>query len=126
MDSSVWIDFFSSTPGTAGAELHRMIADSEAFALSGIIVAEILQGLTRNVRRIEEYLMQWDLLEPAGFDTFRSAAAIYRMARQRGITPTTIDTIIATIALEHGAAVFTLDKDFNQIAKITGLTLYAF
>lgn len=103
-----------------------MIADSEAFALSGIIVAEILQGLTRNVRRIEEYLMQWDLLEPTGFYTFRSAAAIYRMARQRGITPTTIDTIIATIALEHGAAVFTLDKDFNQIAKITGLTLYAF
>ena len=126
MDSSVWIDFFSSSPGRAGAELRRMIEEAEPFALTGIVVAEVLQGLTRDARRIEQYLVQWEMLEPRGFDTYREAAAIYRAARAKGITPTTIDTVIAAIALEHNAGVFTLDQDFFGIARITRLALYRF
>ena len=44
VDSSVWIDFFSSSPGRAGAELRRMIEEAEPFALTGIVVAEVLAG----------------------------------------------------------------------------------
>jgi predicted nucleic acid-binding protein len=126
VDSSVWIDFFSSSPGRAGAELRRMIEEAEPFALTGIVVAEVLQGLTRDARRIEQYLAQWEMLEPRGFETFREAAAIYRAARAKGITPTTIDAVIAAIALEHKASVFTLDQDFFRIASITRLALYSF
>ncbi|MGB2673063.1 MAG: hypothetical protein WAO11_20310, partial [Candidatus Acidiferrum sp.] len=71
MDSSVWVDFFSAKPGRAGDALRRMIGDAEPFALTGIVVAEVLQGLTRDVARIEAYLAQWDLLEPTGFVTYR-------------------------------------------------------
>ena len=126
MDSSVWIDFFSSSPGRAGGELRRMIEEAEPFALTGIVVAEVLQGLTRDARRIEQYLMQWEMLEPRGFETYREAASIYRTARAKGITPTTIDAVIAAIALEHKASVFTLDQDFFRIASITRLALYDF
>jgi len=191
VDSSVWIDFFSSSPGRAGAELRRMIEEAEPLALTGIVVAEVLQGLTRNpsdkllrirarlqpcrkqvvkawasaperalagakaqvsnfahsarlkscpdtdlqqtyemtcrdTRRIEQYLAQWEMLEPRGFETYREAAAIYRAARAKGITPTTIDAVIAAIALEHNAGVFTLDQDFSRIARITRLALYRF
>jgi predicted nucleic acid-binding protein len=126
VDSSVWIDFFSSSPGRAGAELRRMIADSEPLALTGVVVAEVLQGLTRNSGRIERHLTQWDMLEPGGFATYREAAAIYRAARARGISLTTIDTLIAAIALEHSASVFTRDEDFSRIARITHLALYDF
>ena len=126
VDSSVWIDFFSSSPSRAGAELRRMIEEAEPFALTGIVVAEVLQGLTRDARRIEQYLAQWEMLEPRGFETYRAAAAIYRAARAKGITPTTIDTVIAAIALEHKVGVFTLDQDFSRIARITPLTLYRF
>jgi predicted nucleic acid-binding protein len=126
VDSSVWIDFFSSSPGRAGAELRRMIEEAEPFALTGIVVAEVLQGLTRDARRIEQYLAQWEMLEPSGFETYREAAAIYRAARAKDITPTTIDTVIAAIALEHNAGVFTLDQDFSRIARITRLALYTF
>jgi len=124
VDSSVWIDFFSSAPGRAGDELRRMIADAEPFALTGVVVTEILQGLTRDVRSIEQYLSQWELLEPRGFRTYRETAAIFRLARSRGVTLTTIDALIAAIALEHRASVFTLDKDFSRIARLTGLPLY--
>jgi len=39
-DSSVWIDFLSSSPSSTGAELRRMIADAEPFALAGVIVGD--------------------------------------------------------------------------------------
>jgi len=126
VDSSVWIDFFSSSPGRAGAELRRMIEEAEPFALTGIVVAEVLQGLIRDARRIEQYLAQWEMLEPRGFETYRQAAAIYRGARAKGVTLTTIDAVIAAIALEHKASVFTLDRDFSRIAGITRLALYNF
>ena len=126
VDSSVWVDFFSSRPGPAGAELRRMIDDSEPLALTGVVVTEVLQGLTRDAGRIERFLGEWDMLEPKGFETYRAAAAIYRVARGKGISLTTIDTLIAAIALEHGASVFTLDHDFSRIALITGLVLHRF
>jgi predicted nucleic acid-binding protein len=124
IDSSVWIDFFSTAPGRAGGELRRMIADSESFALTGVVITEILQGLTRDASRIERYLSQWDLLEPSGFRTYREAAAIFRLGRAKGVSLTTMDVLIAAVALEHGASVFTLDKDFYRIAHLTGLPLY--
>ncbi len=126
VDSSVWVDFFRSSPGRAGGELRRMIAESEPFALTGVVVAEVLQGLTRDAGRIEQFLAQWDMLEPRGFGTYRTAAAIYRTGRGKGMSLTTIDTLIAAIALEHRATVFTLDQDFSRIALITRLALYRF
>jgi predicted nucleic acid-binding protein len=124
VDSSVWIDFFSSSPGKAGRELRRMIEESEPFALTGVVISDILQGLTRDVAEIEQFLAQWDVLEPTGFQTYRTAAAIFRKARSKGIALTTIDALIAAIALEHRASVFTLDHDFSRIAGITGLVLH--
>jgi len=124
VDSSVWIDFFSPLPSRAGKELRRMIADAEPFAIAGVVVTEILQGLTRNVGEIERYLSMWDILEPAGFSTYREAAAIFRLARSKGISLSTIDTLIAAIAKHHRAGVFTLDKDFSRIARLTGLPLH--
>jgi len=43
-----------------------MIEDDEPFALTGVVVAEVLQGLTRESASIEHYLAQWDMLEPRG------------------------------------------------------------
>ncbi len=126
VDSSVWIDFFSRSPGPAAQELRRMISEAEPIALTGLVLTEILQGLTRDADAVERYLVQWPLLEPRGFATYRKAAAIFRLARGRGITLTTMDSLIAAVALDHGAGVFTLDKDFSRIARLTRLPLYEF
>jgi len=126
VDSSVWIDFLGSSPTSAGTELRRMIADAEPFALAGVVVTEILQGLKRDVSRLEQYLSQWDMLEPKGFSTYREAASIFRAARAKGVAFTTIDALIAAIALEHGATLFTLDKDFTRIAGAIRLPIYMF
>ena len=101
-----------------------MIEEVEPFALTGVVVTEILQGLKRDVRRIERFLSMWEMLEPRGFSTYREASAISRLARSRGISLTTIDTLIASIALEHNVNLFSLDKDFSRIARMTPLRLY--
>lgn len=121
----MWVDFFSRSTSRAGAELRRMIADAEPFALSGVIVSEILQGLKRDVDQIEKHLSQWEMLEPLGFSTYREAAAIFRLGRAKGFSLTTIDTLVAAIALDHRAVLFTVDQDFARIARITRLQLYA-
>jgi hypothetical protein len=124
VDTSIWIDFFSPSPGRGGAELRRMIEEVEPFALTGVVVTEILQGLRRDVRRIERYLSLWEMLEPLGFSTYREASAISRLARSKGMSLTTIDALIAAIALEHHASLFSLDKDFSHIARMTPLRLH--
>jgi predicted nucleic acid-binding protein len=125
VDTSVWIDFFRPAPGAAGAELRRMIEQAEPFALTGVVVTEILQGLKRDVHRVECFLSLWEMIEPRGFSTYREAAAILRLARSKGISLTTMDTLIAAIALEHRAILFSLDKDFSRIARLTALALYS-
>jgi predicted nucleic acid-binding protein len=125
VDTSVWIDFFSSSPGIGGDELRRMIDEVEPFALAGIVVTEILQGLRRDVHRIEHFLSLWDMLEPRGFATYREASAISRLARSKGISLTTVDTLITTIAIENHATLFSLDKDFSRIARLTPLRLHS-
>jgi predicted nucleic acid-binding protein len=97
VDTSVWIDFFSPSPGRAGSELRWMIEEAEPFALTGVIVTEILQGLRRDVHRIERFLSLWEMLEPRGFSTYREASA----------------------------TLFSLDKDFSRIARMTPLRLHS-
>ena len=103
-----------------------MITDVEPFALTGIVVSEILQGLKRDVSRIEHFLSQWEILEPQGFSTYREAASVFRAARAKGIAVTTTDALLAAIASEHSATLFTLDKDFTRIAGVVRLPLYVF
>jgi predicted nucleic acid-binding protein len=124
VDSSVWIDFLGSRPGQAGRELRRLIEQDAPVAVTGVVVTEILQGLKRDVGRIEEHLSLFDLLEASGFETYRRAAALFRLARSRGVSLTTTDVIIATIAAENRATVFSLDHDFARMAHLVGLPLH--
>ncbi len=124
VDSSVWIDFLSARPGPAGSELRRLIEEGAPVAITGVVVSEVLQGLRWDVERIESFLALFDLLEASGFETYRNAAALFRLARSQGVSLTTTDAIIATIAAENRATVFSVDHDFVRMAKIGGLKLH--
>jgi predicted nucleic acid-binding protein len=124
VDSSVWIDFLSSRPGPAGQELRRLIEDEAPVALTGVVVTEILQGLKRDVKHIENYLSLFDLVEARGFETYQNAAALFRTAHSQGVTLTTTDAIIATVAVENGATIFSLDRDFMRMAHMAGFRLH--
>jgi hypothetical protein len=119
VDRSVWIDFLSSSPSSAGAELRRMIAKAEPFALAGVIVTEILQGLKRNVSRQEHYLSQREMLEPKGFSTCREAVRAFSgrtFERCRRYDQRRFDRSDCSRARR---SLFTLDKDFTRIAGMS-------
>lgn len=123
VDTSVWIDFLNSRRGPTGDELERLIRSNAPAVLTGVVVSEVLQGLKQNVDLVTGLLARWPLIEPEGFVTYEAAAAIYRMARGRGVTLSTIDALIAALALENDAALFSLDRDFERLT-FTGLRLH--
>ena len=124
VDTSVWIDYLRRSPGPAGKELRRLISDGEPLALTGIVIAEVLPGLSRDVPQIEAFLSLFDLIEPHAPDTYIAAAALHRLARTRGIALSTVDALIAALAMEAKATLFSLDKGFARVASLTRLRLY--
>jgi predicted nucleic acid-binding protein len=125
VDSSVWIDFLNSNRGRAGNELERLIGSAAELVLAGVVVIEVLQGLRREVAEVGRLLAGWPLIEPTGFGSYLVAASIFRQARARGLTLSTVDALLASLAIEYQANLFTLDKDFERLA-FSGLRLHEF
>jgi len=119
VDTSVWIDFFAGRDLAHVATLEQFILADEDLALCGIVLTEILQGITDDTahRRVRRYLNPLIML-PMPETVFIRAADIYRKLRKQGVTVRkTNDCIIAATALEHRCQLLHNDKDFAPIAK---------
>ena len=125
VDSSVWIDYLNARRGLAGDELDRLIQEGAPLVLTGLVVTEVLQGLRRDHLSVARGLALWPLIEPEGFALYVGAAGLYRAARQRGITLSTVDVVLAALAIEHDADLFTTDSDFEGL-RFAGLKLWPF
>jgi hypothetical protein len=118
-DTSVWI-----------ALLNGRIAPPPIEALGqlvtcGPVVQEVLQGL-RDGRESRAFRTAFDsvprLSDPLPEALFRAAANIYAQGRRQAITiRSSVDCLIAAIALEHGVPVWHRDRDFERIAQFTAL-----
>ncbi len=119
VDTSVWIDFFAGRDLPHLATLEQFILDNEDLALCGIILTEILQGITDDTtyRHVQNDLGSLIML-PTPQAVFVRAAEIHRRLRKQGITiRKTDDCIIAATALEHSCRLLHNDKDFVPVAK---------
>jgi predicted nucleic acid-binding protein len=123
VDTSVWVDFLNSARSPAGDELERLIGANAPLVVTGLVVTEVLQGLKRDVNPVGDLLARWPLIEPTGFATYEAAAAIFRQARGRGVSLSTVDAVLAALALENDALLFSLDQDFERLT-FTGLELH--
>ena len=63
-NTSVWIDFLNHARGLAGDELERLIGANAPLVLTGLVVAEVFQGLKREVGAVTELLARWPMIEP--------------------------------------------------------------
>jgi len=123
VDTSVWIDFFAGRDQPQVAALERLILANEDLALCGIIVTEILQGISDDAtyRRVRRYLTPLIML-PMSDTVFVEAANIYRKLRNKGITiRKSNDCIIAATALDHRCELLHNDRDFAPISEHLGL-----
>ena len=92
-----------------------------------IIMYEVLAGLrsTQAARDIKERLDTLLLVSMVDVDLVARAVAHYHALRRRGVTPGTVDLIVATYCIETGAELLTADRDFLPMRDHLGLRLVA-
>ena len=91
----------------------------------GPVVQEVLQGLRPGLQSDAfrtAFLAIPVVGNPIRVSLFVSAAEIYRQGRRRGITiRSSVDCLIAAIAIDQGIPVWHRERDFAAIAGYTAL-----
>jgi predicted nucleic acid-binding protein len=122
VDTSIWINYLGPRPGAPARRLDELVAAGVQFALAPVILQEILQGAhsPNEFRRLRRNLSTQEILFPADpVGSYVAAAEIYFRCRQAGVTPrSTIDCLIAQIAIENRASLLHNDSDFNHMAHV--------
>ena len=122
VDTSVWFDWFRKRDTPPTARLRILLDEGRGFGVTPVIVQEILQGAADEweFALLDEYFSTQTMLLP--HDAVRThcrAARLYFDCRRQGFTPrSTIDCLIAQVALEHAARLLHDDRDFERIAKV--------
>lgn len=115
VDTSAWVDFFRGNQ--AGRRVDELLESDEA-ALCGPVITELRRGLRTAAER-RKVLPLLDachvLAEPD--DLWAEAGDLGFFLARKGVTAKTLDLLIATYALAHGAALLTSDDDFRAMKK---------
>jgi len=114
-DSCAWIDFFQGRP-TRLAELVEAAIVQGNVATCGVVMYELLQGIKNPVE--EQSLLNafqgLPFLEMSA-GLWLKAGQLSAHLRRRGDTLPMSDILIATLALEHGCSIVTVDRHFDVI-----------
>jgi predicted nucleic acid-binding protein len=114
VDTSIWI-------AVLRGDIEVDKDEYEDFYTCGPILQEVLQGIEEGALLFAIANIPC-LSDPLPSELFRNAAAIYRQGRRRGLTiRSTMDCLIAAIALDNGATIWHRDRDFDNIAQFTDL-----
>ena len=116
IDTAAWIELFRGRALVADI-VDEALTNNEA-ALCGPIEAEIRRGLASERERATVL----PLLEGCHYlaqptNLWTEAGDLGFALRRRGVTPKTLDLLIAVHALSHSASLLTLDKDFAAMQK---------
>jgi predicted nucleic acid-binding protein len=129
IDTSVLIDYLKGTANEGVSKFERILSRSIPFGISSFIYQEILQGAAslKEYDLLKRYLETQRFYHPKDqIESYEKAAFIYMQCRRRGITiRSTIDCLIAQIAMEHELTLLHNDSDFDLMAKIVPLKLYS-
>ena len=125
IDTSAWIEYLRQTGSRANVEVRQTL-NVEA-EICDVIRMEILAGARdqQHLTQLEKLLARATTIktEPVDYD---NAAAIYRVCRKLGVTiRAQIDCLIAAIAIRTNTKIIHHDSDFDAIAQITKLKIYA-
>lgn len=105
--------------------LRHLVEQDQPVAIPGIVLQELLSG----VRTEAEFERLRDLIEGlplilATGEHHLCAARIANACRQAGIVVSTVDCLIAAMAIETKSQLLTGDRDFEQISSCCALRLF--
>ena len=125
VDTSTWIDYFRGKETVETLYLSDLVSEDADICVSGIVLAEILQGILsdKEHEKVSRYLDNLIYL-PMSKPSYAISANIYRKAKAHGhAIRSTMDYLIAACAIEHSALLLQNDKDYLTIAKFSRLKL---
>lgn len=123
VDTTVWVDFFRGKETRQVATLEKAILQRDNIFYCGLVLTEILQGIS-NAKQSQLLKSHFNSLLYLDMhrDVYLHAADIYVILRQKGITVRkTIDCLIAALAISHKIPLLHNDRDFHPIKKHCGL-----
>jgi predicted nucleic acid-binding protein len=127
VDTSVLIDLFKGRENEVTRWFRDLLQQQVPFGITSVIYQEILQGAKteKEYTTLKEYLSSQRFFHPKDpIESYAQAARIYFTCRRKGITVrSTIDCLIAQIALEHDLFLLHNDSDFIAMAPVIGLRL---
>lgn len=124
VDTSVWIEFLSTSNSFASRWLADRIATNAKVIVPDVVMMELLIGTTdEDTAALRRRLVQRFDIEPvAPVRDAEDAAAIHRRCRRGGNTVRSlIDCQVAAMALRLGVAVAHRDHDYEVIRNHCGL-----
>ena len=127
VDTSVWSlalrrDAPASCPEVEA--LSACLSGQGSVITTGLVLQELVQGFHGPAHRrdILSRFAMLPLLSPDR-ETHVEAASLRISCRRRGVQVGTIDALLAQLCIQHGCSLLTTDRDFQAIARLSGLQL---
>ena len=118
----MWIDYLRQRRTQPMAWLEEILDRGYPFGLTSVIYQEILQGADSEAsyQRLEDYLSTQVFYHPRDpIASHAEAARLYFRCRRSGVTlRSTIDCLIAQVALENDLLIVHNDRDFELMASV--------
>ena len=121
VDTSVLIGYFKSVENKPVKKFNRILENQIPFGISHLIYMEVLQGsrTDKDFHVLKRYLDTQNFYDlKHGRESYAEAASMYQKLRKKGVkVKSTIDCLIARIAIENELFLLHNDEDFDRIAR---------
>jgi hypothetical protein len=129
VDTSVWSLALRRDAGVDEPTVERLRAaleSGEGVFTTGLVLQELLQGFRgpRDRDAIVERFEALPLIQPDRTDHIE-AAGLRNACRRKGIQVGTIDALLAQLCRRHDLVMLSTDRDFELMAPLAGLRLWA-
>lgn len=125
LDTSVWITFFRARNKEVVQEVGSLLTMNRVL-IAGVVLLELLQGALneKEVQKILTLMEPVSRIDPSS-NTWEEAGRLSYSLRKNGFTISTVDALIAALAIENDALLFTEDKHFDWMNQQSDLRLYS-
>jgi hypothetical protein len=125
VDTSAVIDLLRNRPTALARNLELLIELGEPLGFPAPVAQELLQGARDEGewRVLSRYVASQEILLP-DHETYRRAAKIYYDCRRAGLTVrSSVNCLVAQLALDRGGFLLGDDRDYVAIATVRPLQI---
>jgi predicted nucleic acid-binding protein len=121
IDTSVLIDALKGVNNNATEQFKFIESQNTPYGICSLSYMEVLQGI-KSGKRLEQTEAILDAMRvyhlPTQTAAYNEAAALYRRCREHGVTiRSTIDILIAKVAIDNDLLLLHNDSDFANMSK---------